>query len=102
MRTLSFLYHDPDGQMTASTASWEILHLEPVLEELRIGTGQDFLNVILGYGALGRFLFIPEYESGFWVDDPTDTNFSVQHLENVMCSEKAAAVAYALRDYCMC
>ncbi len=101
MQTLSFLYPDPDGQMTLSSASWEILHLEPVLEELRISMGRDYLDVILGYGTLGRFLFIPEYEVGFCMEDPTDTEDSVQHIESVMCSEKAAAVAYALRDYCM-
>ena len=39
---------EPDGQLELRLATWEILHLEPYLEELRITTHDHTFGVIIG------------------------------------------------------
>lgn len=102
MHTLTFYYPDSDGQITVSIATWEILHLEPELEEIRISDGRDSVEVVLGYGSLGRFIYVPEFSFGFQVDDLSDAEHSTRRLCTSMCQRKAATIAFALRDYSMC
>ena len=99
MHTFTFFYTDPGGQMTIDLASWEILHLEPALEELRIHTAQRVFDVIVGSGFLGRFVFLPDLKAGFAAADLTNADLSSDCLKGTLGSKDAAAVASALRDY---
>lgn len=99
MHTFTYFYADVSGQMTIDLASWEVLHLEPELEELRIHTCRKSLDIVLGSGILGSFVFIPSLCFGFSVQSLRDAGRTSGNLSSVLDIEDASAVASALQDY---
>ena len=102
MHPFTYLYTDPCGQMTAGLASWEILHLEPVLEEIRVHTSWNTFDVILGSGFFGRFVYFPSYCFGLPVSSLEDAGLSQDFLSHRIDSNDATAVASALKLYLSC
>ena len=99
MHTFTFLYADSCGQLTINLASWEILHLEPGLEELRIHTSRKDFDIILGSGYLGCFVYLPDPGIAFPIHDLNDTDYSRDHLSDRLDTEEASAISYALQCY---
>lgn len=99
MHTFIYVYSDPSGQMTIDTASWEILHLEPALEELRICIAQKTFDIILGSGFVENFIYIPARGLGFATADLENTEQNLVHLTKILAYQEACAIASALRDY---
>ena len=99
MHTFTYFYTCPDGQMTVSLAAWEILHLEDGLEELRVYTDNKQYDIMLVFGYLGEFVYIPENNFGFPAGNLLDSENSRQYLEGIIDNEGAAAVASALQCY---
>ena len=102
MHTFTFFYADSGGQMTIDLASWEILHLEPALEELRIHTTRHTFDIVVGSGLLGRFVYLPEHNAGFPISDLTNTDHLGDCLTGILGCDDAAAVFSALQDYESC
>lgn len=102
MHTVTFFYADCYGQMTIDIASWEIMHLEPTLEELRIHTAKHTLNIVIGSGFLGMFVYLPDHRAGFPATDLKNANDSSDYLNGILDCEDAAAVASVLQDYSSC
>lgn len=102
MHALTFLYTAPGGQMTIDLAYWEILYLQPELEEIRVRTNQNTLNVVVGSGLLGKFVYFPDQGLGFPADNLNNASFSDDKLVEVLGCEDAAAVISALHDYTSC
>lgn len=102
MHPFTYLYTDPGGQVTADLASWEILHLEPVLEEIRVHTSRNTFDVILGSGFFGKFVYFPAYCFGFPVSNLEDVGLSQDHLSHRLASNDAAAIVSALKLYVSC
>ena len=99
MHTFTYYYADTTGQMTVDLASWEVLHLEPELEELRINTCRRSFDVVLGSGFLGSFIFIPALRFGFSISSIADASQTCNNLSKVLSMEDANAVASALHEY---
>jgi hypothetical protein len=95
----TYYYTCPDGQMSVSLASLEILHLEDGLEEIRVHTSNKQYDIMLVFGYLGKFVYIPENNFGFPAGNLLDTENSMQYLESSMDDEGASAVAAALQFY---
>lgn len=102
MHTFIYVYSDPSGQMTIDTASWEILHLEPTLEELRIRVVQKSFDIILGSGFVENFVYIPACGLGFATTDLENTEQNFVHLTKILAYQEACAIASALREYVSC
>lgn len=99
MHIFTYFYTCPDGQMAVSLASWEILHLEDGLEELRVHTVNNQYDIMLVFGYLGKYVYIPENNFGFPAGDLLDADNSRRYLEISLDSEGASAVASALQCY---
>ncbi len=102
MHALTFLYTAPGGQMTIDLAYWEILYLQPELEEIRVRTSQNTLNVVVGSGLLGKFVYFPDHGLGFPADDLKSASLCDDKLSEVLGYEDAAAVISALHDFASC
>lgn len=102
MHTFTYVYSDSSGQMTIDTASWEILHLEPTLEELRVQAKQKSFDIILGSGFVESFVYMPAFGFGFATDDLEDTEQNRDHLIDILNHDEACAIASALRQYVSC
>ena len=102
MHSFTYLYKDPCGQVTTNLASWEILHLEPELEEIRVRTGRNTFDVILGSGFFGKFVYFPGYCFGFPVNNLEDADICQNHMSQKLASNDAAAIAAALKIYVSC
>ena len=99
MHTFHYYCTDPGGQMELRLAAWEILHLEPDLDEIRIFTPDKTYDVILGFAYLANFVYIPEHNVCFSVMDFHDTEHSRDQLSGVLSLEDAEAIASCLRYY---
>lgn len=99
MHTYFYLWPDPGGQMAVRLASWEVLHLEPYLDEIRIRTPGDTFDVIIGFAYLTDFVYIPARNICFPVRDLLDEDYSRSQLSGTLGDEDAEAVAAALRCY---
>ena len=99
MHTSTYIYPDPSGQMTIDSVSWEILHLEPTLEELRVYLKHKHLELVIGSGFIGNFVYIPSLGFGFTTDDLDDAEHNRCHLTEVFSHDDACAVASVLRQY---
>ena len=102
MHTFTFFHTEPCGQIRMNLASWEILHLEPSVEELRVRLEQASIDIILGDCIRGRFAYMPDLGIGFPADDLDNTERSSHRLSDALDCESAAAVAYALKNYASC
>ena len=85
--------------MAVSIASWEILHLEDGLEELRVHTDHNQYDIMLVFGYLGQFVYIPENNFGFPACNLQDADNSRHYLESSLDNKGASAVASALQCY---
>lgn len=99
MHTFTFFYADSGGQMTVDLASWEILHLEPALEELRVHAPRHTFDIVIGSGLLGRFVYLPEHNAGFQIYDLSQVDHFNDCLTGILECDDAAAVSSALQDY---
>ena len=99
MHMFSYFCTEPDGQMELRLASWEILHLEPDLEEIRIHTQNKTFDIILASAYLVNFVYLPNQSICFPVMDLHDTEHSRKHLSEALGDEDAQAVATALQVY---
>lgn len=99
MHTFQYYCTDPGGQMELRLAAWEILHLEPDLDEIRIYTQNKTFDIILGFAYLANFVYIPEHSVCFSVVDFHDTEHSRDQLSNALSLEDAEAIASALQYY---
>ena len=99
MHTFFYLWPDTGGQMTVRIASWEVLHLEPYLDEIRIRTPDDTFDVIIGFAYLTDFIYIPARNICFQVHDLLDEDYSRSQLSGTLGDEDAEAIATALRCY---
>lgn len=99
MHTLFYLWPDTNGQMSVRIASWEILHLEPALDEIRIRTRDDTFDVIIGFAYLTSFVYIPHRNICFPIRDLLDVDYSKSQLSGRLSDENAEAVATALKAY---
>lgn len=102
MHTFTFFYADSGGQMTVDLASWEILHLEPALEEIRVYTARRTFDLVVGSGLLGRFVYLPEHNAGFPISDLSQADHLGDCLTGILGCGDAAAVSSALQDYVSC
>ena len=99
MHTSTYVYADPSGQMTIDSVSWEILHLEPTLEDLRIHLKYRSFEIVIGSGFIGNFVYIPALGFGFATDDLCDAEQNRDHLIDMLSYDGACAVASVLRQY---
>ena len=99
MHTFYYYCADPDGQMELRLAAWEILHLEPDLDEIRIHTENKTFDIILGFAYLASFVYIPDHNICFPVSDFHDTEHSRKQLSGTLSGEDAEAIAAALQCY---
>lgn len=99
MHTFYYYCTGPGGQMELRLASWEILHLEPDLDEIRIYTQSNSFDLILGFAYLVNFVYLPEHNICFSVMDFHDTEHNREQLSGALSNEDAEAVAAALRCY---
>ena len=77
----TYFYTCPDGQMSVNLASLEVLHLEHGLEELRVHTYNKQYDVMLVFGYLGKFVYIPENNFGFPAGNLLDADNSRQQRQ---------------------
>lgn len=99
MHTFTYFCMEPDGQLELRLATWEILHLEPYLEELRITTHDHTFGVIIGSAWLASFVCIPDFEICFTVSSLLDTENCRKHLAESLDEENAQAIASGLFCY---
>jgi hypothetical protein len=99
MHAFTYLYPEPDGQMRLRLASWEILHLEPYLEELRIITQDNSFGVIIGSAWLASFVCIPDLGICFTVSSLQDMENCRKHLAESLDEDDAQAIASGLYSY---
>ena len=99
MHMFTYLCAEPDGQMELRLASWEILHLEPYLEELRIITHENTFGVIIGSAWLASFVCIPDHGVFFTISNLLDTEDCRKHLAERLNEDDAQAIASGLYSY---
>ena len=99
MHTFYYYCLEPDGQMELRLATWEILHLEPNLDEIKIHTKNKTFDIILGFAFLVNFVYIPDHNVCFPVSDFHDTEHSRKQLSGTLSGEDAEAIATALLYY---
>ena len=102
MHSFTFSYENPHGQSSVEQGFWEILYLESELEELRIHTRRNHFDIILGFGFLGRFVYLPDIRFGFPADNLSDTSVSINYMHSHLGFSDALAVAIALKQYVSC
>lgn len=99
MHSFTFSYENSHGKSSVEQGFWEILYLESELEELRIHTRRNHFDIILGYGFLGRFVYLPDIRYGFPADNLPDTSTSISYMRSHLDFVDALAVATALKQY---
>ena len=99
MCTLTYLWAPPGEQLSFHPVIWEVIHLKPYLEELRIYTLNNIYDVILGSASIANYIYIPEQNICFSVNDLCDADSNKIRLWDALGSEDATAIAAALRNY---
>ena len=100
MKYFYYQHLDEDNeQYVLDYGSLEILHLSENIEELRLVTRTDRIDLILIYSLLGRFLFIPQQNFGITLTDLADTEANEQLLSRLPNPRPATAISAALHDY---
>ena len=99
MKYFQFLFEEETGQYELRRGHWEITSTSEDIEEILVTADSISIDIIIGYGFRGRFIYFPALCLGLDLPDHTDTTRIERLIADQIGNANAVIISSAIYDY---